>query len=68
MVRRRPKRSREGQRDKHTKDELLNRRKDVHAHGNLKLVNLELEPLAEGLEVGRHDGQESVSGFWCLGV
>lgn len=53
------------QRAKRTKDELFNRRKDVHAHGNLKLVNLELKPLAECLEVGRHDGRLCSS---CLGV
>ena len=39
-----------------TKDELLNGRVDVHAHGHLELVDLELQPLAEGLELGSHGG------------
>jgi len=40
----------------HTKDELFNRGKDVDAVCDLELVDLELDPLAEGLEVGRHGG------------
>ena len=46
-----------------TKDELLNGRVDVHAHGHLELVDLELPPLAEGLELGGHGGQGVASGW-----
>lgn len=36
-----------------TKDELFQGREDVHAEGDLDLVLLQVQPLAEGLE-GRH--------------
>ena len=51
-----------------TKDELLNGRVDVHAHGHLELVDLELQPLAEGLELGSHGGQGVESGWTGKGV
>jgi hypothetical protein len=38
----------------HTKDELLDGGEDVDAVCHLELVDLELDPFAEGLEVGRH--------------
>ena len=46
-----------GKKGGRTEDEFLNRRVDVHAHGDFELVDLELQPLAEGLEVGGHGGR-----------
>lgn len=47
-------RFRDGQEQKkRTKDELFEGREDVHAEGDLDLVLLQVQPLAEGLE-GRH--------------
>jgi hypothetical protein len=49
---------RRGQR--RTEKELFNGRKDVDAQMHLELVDLELEPFAEGFEVGGHGGD----GWW----
>jgi hypothetical protein len=46
-----------------TEDELLDGRVDVHAEGHFDLVDLELQPLAEGLEAGGHGGRIWV--VWC---
>lgn len=54
MVRKVQDRRDEGQAEEEEKDrvedELLNRRKDIHAVRDLKLVDLELDPFAESLE------------------
>jgi hypothetical protein len=39
-----------------TEDEFLNRRVDVDAVSHFQLVDLELQPLAERLELGSHFG------------
>ncbi|KAL1837199.1 hypothetical protein VTJ49DRAFT_4171 [Mycothermus thermophilus] len=46
-----------------TKDELLGRCKHVDTVGDLELVDLELQPLAEGLESGGHGGRVGEVGF-----
>ncbi len=50
---------RRGQR--RTEKELFNGRKNVDAQMHLELVDLELEPFAEGFELGGHGGD----GWWC---
>jgi hypothetical protein len=43
-----------------TEDEFLNRCVDVDAVRHFQLVDLELQPLAEGLELGSHFGLRGV--------
>ena len=40
-----------------TENGLLSRSENVDAERHLDLVDLELQPLAEALEVGRHDDE-----------
>ncbi len=46
-----------------TENKLFNWRKNVHAVRHLQLVDLELDPFAEGLEVGGHGGGLLISGL-----
>lgn len=51
-----------------TEYELLDRCIDVHGHGHFKLVDLELQPFAEGFEWGGHDGWMVVAEAEKVGV